>query len=186
VQVRPSQAGPQLPRPRAQRRHGLARCSAGTDKPCRAWFAPSRAQPIPSHRLTTGFPPGPRRLGWGPRTKSDDPGDPPPEARDSARITPATPRRQVPGVLRREHRQHRQGSRHPGSTALMGRGGACGAKELSHQVVGPSRRPPALLDDAPADCSTCGRTFDVMSSTKPTSQPHLRLARATGTPGAPR
>src|ERR1035437_7757139 len=68
VEVRASQTGPKLPSLHALPRHALPKFTAGTAKQCRTWLSPNRIERKPFHRQAEGFPPGPARPGFHPRS----------------------------------------------------------------------------------------------------------------------
>src|ERR1035437_2210306 len=68
VEVRASQTGPKLPSLHALPRHALPRFTAGTAKQCRTWLSPGRIERTAFHREAEGFPPGPGRRGFPPRS----------------------------------------------------------------------------------------------------------------------
>src|ERR1035437_6392139 len=68
VEVRASQTGPKLPRLHALPIYALPQFTAGTAKQCRTWLSPGRIERTAFHRQAEGFPPGPARPGFHPRS----------------------------------------------------------------------------------------------------------------------
>ena len=68
VELRASQTGPKLPSLHALPRHALPRSNAGAAKQCRTWLSPNRTERTAFHRQAEGFPAGPGRPGFHPRS----------------------------------------------------------------------------------------------------------------------